>query len=140
MRAVIAKGCSFRFQARGWSMTPFIKDGDVITISPFMEKKPRFGEVLATVRPGSENLVVHRLVGRQGKAWLILGDNTPEDATDMVASENLIGRVARIERNGKNVWLGLGPERAWIALFSRKGFLLPVLGRMRLVYKGWLRR
>jgi signal peptidase I len=140
MRAVLTKECSFRFQAKGWSMTPFIKDGDVITISPFMEKKPGLGDVVAYLRPGSEKLVVHRLVGRQGKAWLILGDNTPEDAMDFVARENVIGRVARIERNGKKVSLGLGTERAWIALFSRKGFLLPVLGRMRLVYKGWLRR
>jgi hypothetical protein len=140
MRAVLAKGCSFRFQAKGWSMTPFIRDGDVITISPFIKKKPSLGEIVATIRPGSEKLVVHRLVGRQGNGWLILGDNTPDDLMDVIASKNLIGRVTRIEREGKIVWLGMGPERVWIALFSRKGFLLPVIGKLRLVYRRWRQR
>jgi len=31
---VLGRGASFRFQARGNSMTPFIRDGDVIAIVP----------------------------------------------------------------------------------------------------------
>ena len=34
VRAVLDKGASFRFKAFGVSMTPFIQDGDVITIAP----------------------------------------------------------------------------------------------------------
>jgi hypothetical protein len=71
---------------------------------------------------------------------LILGDNTPEETGERVVSANLIGRVTRIERNGKKVWLGLGLERYLIALFSRTGTLLPLLVRMRQVYKAWLLR
>jgi hypothetical protein len=33
-RAVLAKGKSFRFHAPGLSMTPFIRDGDFVTIGP----------------------------------------------------------------------------------------------------------
>ena len=51
MRAVLAKGVPFRFCARGWSMAPFIRDGDVITVSPLRQSLPGVGEVVAFVRP-----------------------------------------------------------------------------------------
>ena len=140
MAAVLAKGCDFRFQARGWSMTPFIHDGDILCVSPFREKHPGVGEVVAYIQPACEKLVVHRLVRRQENDWLILGDNTPEETVERIPSVNLIGRVTRIERDGKKVWLGLGPERYLIALFSRTGILLPVLSRIRQVYKEWMQR
>jgi len=34
LRSVLDKGVPFRFQAKGFCMTPFIKDGDVITVFP----------------------------------------------------------------------------------------------------------
>ena len=43
-----------------------------------------------------------------------------------IPRENLLGRVTRVERNGKAVWLGLGPERTLIAWLSRRGWLIPV--------------
>jgi phage repressor protein C with HTH and peptisase S24 domain len=140
MTAVLAKGRAFRFRARGWSMAPFIHDGDVICVSPLQEKPPGVGEVVAYIQPACEKLVVHRLVRRRGNDWLILGDNTPEATGERVPDANLIGRVTRIERGGKKVRLGLGPERYLIALFSRTGTILPVLTRMRQVYKEWLQR
>ena len=140
MAAVLAKGRVFRFRARGWSMSPFIRDGDVIRVSPYLEKNPGVGEVVSYVQPASEKLVVHRLVRRGGNDWLILGDNTPEAAGELVPSANLLGRVTCIERDGKKVWLGLGPERYWIALFSRTGSFSLLMERMRPVYRNWLRR
>lgn len=127
MSAVLAKGRAFRFQARGWSMNPFIHDGDVIYVSPFQKKMPSVGEVVAYSQPTSEKLVVHRLVRRLGDKWLILGDNSVDAIGEQVPDSNLIGRVTRIERNSKKVWLGLGPERYLIALFSRTGRLMVVL-------------
>ena len=47
MRAVLARGVPFRFCARGWSMAPFIRDGDVITVSRFRHDLPDIGEVVA---------------------------------------------------------------------------------------------
>ena len=140
MTVILAKGRGFRFRARGWSMTPFIHDGDIICVSPIQEKHPGVGEVVAYLQPISEKLVVHRLVRRFGNNWLILGDNTPEVTGERIPSINLIGRVTRIEREGKKVWLGLGPERYLIALFSSTGTLLPLLVRMRQIYKEWLLR
>ena len=65
-RAVLGEGRTWRFRALGKSMTPFIKDGDVITIAPVsVERDIGLGDVVAYVHrwPGGQHLVVHRVVG-----------------------------------------------------------------------------
>lgn len=126
MRAVVARGRPFRFCARGWSMTPFIRDRDVITVAPLQQGLPGVGEVVAFVRPQGENLVVHRVVARRASAVLIQGDNRQEEPEEIVPQENLLGRVTRIERKGHPVWIGLGPERFGIAWLSRTRRLTPL--------------
>jgi hypothetical protein len=127
---VLHKGAAFRFRAKGFSMSPFIKDGDVITVAPLCGKKPRLGDVVAFINPRTEGLVVHRVVGKGDTNHLyIKGDNLPT-RTHMVPIAPILGRVERIERDGKAITLGLGPEKRFIALFSRRGLLLPVLLRL----------
>ena len=121
MRAVLTKGAPFRFRARGWSMAPFIRDGDIICVSPLPEAGPAMGEVVAFIRAGTGQLVVHRVIGRERGAYAIQGDNTPGKADATVSQEDILGRVTRITRNGKDVRLGLGPERRLIAALSRAG-------------------
>lgn len=135
IQAVLARGVPFRFCARGWSMAPFIRDGDVITLSPFQRALPGVGEVVAFVRPGTGNLVVHRVVARRGTASLIQGDDVAEYGDGIIPPENLLGRVTRVERNGHDVWLGLGPERTVIAWLSRARLLIP----LRMWLASWLK-
>jgi hypothetical protein len=125
MQAVLARGKPFRFRARGWSMSPFIQDGDVITVAPLQSAPPKIGEVVAFIRPGMGNLVVHRVVAWQGTAALIQGDSIQDHSDGLVPQENLLGRVKCIERKGHPVWLGLGPERILIAWLSRSRMLIP---------------
>jgi hypothetical protein len=126
MRAVLAKGRLFRFCARGWSMAPFIRDGDMITVAPLSNKPPRIGEVIAFVHPQSGKLVVHRAVGVNEKGLLIQGDSVQGGSDGIVPYPLLLGTVTRIERNGKRVWIGLGMERYLIAWLSRTGMLKPL--------------
>ena len=140
MRAVLARGVPFRFCARGWSMAPFIRDGDVITVSPLRDVLPGVGEVVAFARPGAGKLVVHRVVASRGSALLIQGDSAPPRSDGIVARDNLLGRVTRVERNGQNVWLGLGPERYLIAWLSRTRLLVPLRGWAASWLKPLLRR
>ncbi len=128
MRAVLARGAPFRFCARGWSMAPFIRDGDVITVSPLQNGLPGVGDVIAFARPETGNLVVHRVVARRGTDSLVQGDSMPEYTDGMIPAENLLGRVTRVERDGREVLLGLGPERSVIAWLSRVGLLRPLRG------------
>ena len=136
MRAVLAKGVPFRFCARGWSMAPFILDGDVITVSPLRQAKPRLGEVVAYVRPGTGNLVVHRVIARRAGAAIIQGDNRLENNDEVIGLENILGRITNVERNEQPVWIGLGPERIFIAWLSREKLLIPLQVR----FTAWLKR
>jgi len=68
MRLVLGRGRAWRFRALGRSMTPFIRDGDDITLAPVsVERDIRLGEVVAYLRrlPDGRQLVVHRVVGRR---------------------------------------------------------------------------
>lgn len=126
MMAVLMKGVPFRFKARGWSMTPFIRDGDSITIDPIKNVPPRLGEVVAFVTPNGKRLVVHRIVRKSKELFLIRGDALSESEIAMVPRENLLGRVVGIDRKDKRVWLGLGPERVLIAWLSQIRLLIPM--------------
>lgn len=130
MQAVLSKGRSFRFCARGWSMIPFIRDGDVITITPLRQSLPGVGEVVAFIRPDDHHLVVHRVVARRSSTVFIQGDNGLGFVDGIIPQENLLGRVSRIERRGHNVWMGLGPERYVIAWLSRTFRLIPLRYRL----------
>jgi len=124
---VLHRGAAFRFRAKGFSMSPFIKDGDVITVAPISQDKPRLGDVVAFLDPDTEELVVHRVIGKMDNDRLyIRGDNLPTQK-HLVSMSEILGRVKRVEQDRRAMSLGLGPEKALIALLSRKELLLPVL-------------
>lgn len=139
MQAVLAKGYSFRFKAKGSSMSPFIRDGDVITIES-LKKPPQIGDIVAYQQPDSGMLVVHRIVARQGSKTMILGDGIHNQPEDNVPIEKLLGRVSLIERNKKQINLGLGPERMIIAWLSKKKLLIPITKWLIICYNRMLCR
>jgi signal peptidase I len=126
LRAVHAKGVPVRFRVRGFSMSPFIRNEDVVTISPLQDTSPGVGDVIAYVHRGTEKLFIHRVVKKKGETYFPKGDNSSE-ADESVPRENLLGVVTRVERKGKDVFLGLGPERFLIAFLGRRGLLLPLI-------------
>jgi len=140
MREVLSKGLPFRFRAKGWSMLPFIRDGDVISISPLTPASPGIGDVVAFVRPGSGSLVVHRVVARRDSACLIQSDNSWGQGDGLVPRGSILGRVTRVERGDRSIRLGLGPERFLIAYLSRLGLLLPVWRRAAPLFRRIFRR
>lgn len=126
MRDVLARGIPFKFQARGSSMMPFIRDGDVITIAPLQRGGAGLGTIVAFTRPGNGILVVHRIVDISENLFFINGDNYPQNPDGWVPFENLLGRVVEVNRNGRRIWLGLGVERYLIAYLSRRNWLSPL--------------
>jgi hypothetical protein len=127
IRDVFARGLPFRFSAPGTSMSPFIRDSDVITLAPYNPASCSPGIVVAFVRSGTCQLVVHRVVAVSVAGCRIRGDNSPEEDGEFPHA-CIIGQVIRIERAGKTVRFGLGPERRIIALFSRLGWLTVCIG------------
>jgi phage repressor protein C with HTH and peptisase S24 domain len=123
MTAVLATGHAFRFKAKGWSMTPFIRDGDVISIVPITMDRCRLGEVVAFTRPETGHLVVHRIIGGTGRDYLIQGDSAVDETDGIISHDQLLGKVSRVERDGRCIWLGQGLGRVFIAWLSRRGYL-----------------
>jgi len=123
MQAVHAKGLPFRFNAGGHSMAPFIRDGDVICVSPLASRAPGPGDVVAFIHPETKLPCLHRVLSINGDSFRIQGDNMPEKPDGIIPREAIVGRVTRVERAGRRVRLGLGPERLLLALLSRCGGL-----------------
>ncbi len=130
LQAAGEKGAGLRFQARGFSMHPFVRDGDVITVSPLSGRPLVPGDIVAFVSPATEKLAVHRLVGRAAAGYLVRGDNAAE-SDGVVGKADLLGVVMRVERNGRPVRTGLALFRRFIAALSRRGFLRPLIGLAR---------
>ena len=138
---VLGKGASFRFQVKGFSMSPFIKDGDLVMVSPLLGSSLRLGDVVVFIQPGVRRLAIHRVIRKKGSSCFIKGDNTYQ-IDGLIPKTNILGYVTRVERNGKRVYLGLGLERLFIALLTRRGllfpFLLPVWKIIRPLIKKWV--
>ena len=138
MRGVLNKGAYFRFQGKGFSMSPFIKDGDVLTIAPVQGSAPGFGDVVVFTHPNTGRLIIHRVIGKKAGSYLTKGDNAPEE-DGLISRAAIVGRVAKVERDGKKPFLGLGPDRFIIAFVTRTG-LLPLLWPVWSLARFFMRR
>ena len=139
LRDVLGKGTSVRFKAKGFSMTPVIKNGDIITVSPCLPGGLRPGDIAALIHPVTARLVVHRIVGIRGESFFFKGDNS-EDFDGLIPGSHVLGRITRIERDGISVQLGLGAERRTIALLSRFHILRLLLVPAQKLYRFFLSR
>lgn len=122
IRSAFAKNSSFRFKVSGFSMSCFIKDGDIVTISPLSVSQVGFGKSVAFIRPDIKKLVIHRIIGQNNGCFITKGDNSIE-IDGLIPKENILGCVTKIERGGRAVRLGLGPERLVVAFLSKNGIL-----------------
>ncbi len=100
IEAVHEKGASFRFQAKGHSMTPAIRDNDIVTVAPLRDLMPRRGDVLAFRHPEQPRMLVHRVLHAKERKYFIKGDNCPE-ADGWIPAENVLGLITKVERLGR---------------------------------------
>jgi signal peptidase I len=131
MEAVLEKNVPFRFTASGSSMSPFILDGDAITIEP-AASRPGLGDVVAFINPACNRLMVHRIIRISPSGYLIKGDNNSIPDGEVEASA-VLGRVVKAERRTGPVRFGLGFERIAIALLSQHCWLIPLVSVARLM-------
>ncbi len=134
MKAVLEKHIPFRFSAYGLSMSPFIRDGDVITIAPVLPYCLRTGDVVAFVNPSCMKLIVHRIIKVSKEGLLLRGDNN-SDHDGLISATSIIGRVVQVQHKGRRVVFGLGFERIAIAWLSRLGWLTPNIWKVWRVVK-----
>lgn len=122
--AMRERGAPLRTMVRGFSMNPFLRDGDVLTISTMLDTL-RIGDIVAFRHPRDGRLAIHRLVRRTKKGWLAWGDNCPEPDGE-VAPGDILGRVILVERNGRRAYPWLGRAGALIASLNSSGMLVHV--------------
>jgi len=78
-------------------MSPFIKDGDVVTISPIHISSPSIGDVVVFIHKETGRLLLHRVVRKNGESYLTRGDNTLE-GDGSVHEANILGCVTKVKR------------------------------------------
>jgi hypothetical protein len=106
-------------------MSPFIKDGDVVTICPLHGTSPGVGDVVAFIHPAIKRVFIHRVLRKKGDSYIIKGDNSLEGDGPVLATK-ILGLVTRVDRGNRRILLGLGPERFLIALLARRNLFLPL--------------
>jgi protein tyrosine phosphatase (PTP) superfamily phosphohydrolase (DUF442 family) len=112
---VLEQGSPFVFAARGNSMLPFIREGDLLTVVPLGGAPLRPGEVALYRRDGG-SLLAHRVIepaARGGEAWLMRSDGSRGEL-ERVRSEEVLGRIVSLERRGRTRRLDTR-RRLWMA-------------------------
>jgi signal peptidase I len=89
---IINQGGCLRFEARGYSMSPFIKGGSILTVDP--KKKIFIGDVILCKY--GDGLIAHRVVRKIKNGFITKGDNVgcPDKPVGM---SELLGKVVRVE-------------------------------------------
>lgn len=118
LRGMMERGVPLRTTVRGFSMHPFIRDQDVLTIAPLKNHRLCIGDIVAFIQPDTGRMAVHRVIAKKSDRWVMRGDNCPE-ADGAVVKDDIIGHVIHIERNGRNIRLGVIIAQHWIARLNR---------------------
>ena len=126
LKAVIENGKSFRIQAFGFSMYPFIRNKDYVTISPLTTSHPKVGDIVAFVLPGTRKLIIHRVLKINGNKYLVKGDNIswPDG---QILKANIIGYVTKVEKDKRLVCFGSVFEKLFILLIYYKNIFHQIL-------------
>ena len=135
---VLERGDSIRFRAGGFSMVPLIMNGDVITVGPLSRRGVATGDVIAFRRSTDDKILTHRVIVDLHDCLVTKGDAAvfPDG---MITLDRVIGRVTRVERDGRLVRAGWGRERRLIAMLSRHRLLIPLVAYSRKLRAGWER-
>jgi len=118
---ILADGKILRFKANGFSMSPFIRDGDIIDVQPDSAEKIQKGDIIL-YRHKPDRLLAHRVVqidseGSKSK-YVIQGDALYQP-DGIISSEQVLGRVVAIRHNGKHVRIDILPSRVYTIIWIK---------------------
>jgi len=115
----LGRGESFRFRAKGFSMFPFLRDGDVITVKRVNPETIGVGDICMFLR-GESQPVVHRITGRDtgshGLTFRAQGDML-FGQDEIVCSDRILGKAVVLIRNGQTVQLDTWSRRVAVYLW-----------------------
>ena len=136
-QAILDEGLTLRFRAKGMSMHPFVRNGDLLHVRAVAPDQVRVGD-LVMFRSACSNVVVHRVLRRtklQGTIAFVIKGDRGEFPDGIFPAEKILGRVIARERNGVQIDLTTPARRlvkAGIAWLSPVWpILLPIASRLR---------
>ncbi len=128
LQGLVEQGASLRTTVRGFSMSPFVKDMDVLIISPPV-KKIKVGDITAFRHPVNGRLTLHRLIRKTESGWLVRGDNCSRP-DGIIQQQDILGVVVSARRDSKKIRMGITSGKKLIAWLSRFD-LLPLIKKFR---------
>ncbi len=121
-REILRQGGCFRFQARGWSMVPFIRDKDILTVAPATIESLQIGDIIFYSKNSA--LFAHRLIKKKKVSnglYLLTRGDIQATLSRPVWPEQILGKIVVLKRGRKKINFS---SRRWqlfnflIAIFS----------------------
>ena len=122
LEAALGEEVGFKLTAKGWSMLPSIRDGDILTVRSVSAPDIDVGTLVVFRSPETKMLIAHRIVGRVHDRYLMKGDNAFK-ADGAIPRQNILGVVTEVERKIKKVVWGLGFERHLLTFLNKTRIL-----------------
>jgi len=130
---ILGRGERLRFRAFGFSMTPFICDGDLIEVEPIALDQVATGDILL-LRDSQGGLLVHRVICRHLKRpWLLTKGDALSGPDKPAQADQILGRVAALHRDGRLIdlrslsqrlrgwtWARTSPRGRWLCSLARR--------------------
>lgn len=138
-REILGRGNYLRFRAQGESMRPFIRDGDILEITPVNAKEIRLGDVIFYHVNGRRTIahrVIKKLTQSDKPVFVVKGDSNTGEG-EKVYLEQILGKVRVIERKGRKIPFNYGLNRLAYVFYVRiSPFLIKIrrIGGMFLPY------
>lgn len=123
------KGNQVKIPVTGNSMRPFLRNGDIVTVTPFARCRLKKGAI--ALADWKEGYVLHRVVGMASGTVTLAGDNNLGQV-EKVSDSELFAVVSACYRGGKLVsdqshvdrilgvfWYYLRPMRRMLAKINR---------------------
>jgi signal peptidase I len=105
-KEAILKGHSVKTIASGYSMFPFLRKGDLLTVEPVSIDSVKRGDIV--VSELNETWIAHRVIkiaSTHGRTELTTRGDARMSIDPRVVKENYIGVVSYLERDKKNISL-----------------------------------
>jgi signal peptidase I len=97
----------------GSSMNPTLHEPEIIEIMPYDSRPSRVGDVIFFLRPGSSQLVVHRIIRVTPAGITTHGDNHIQEDTFLLQPDSIKGQVVAAWRGQKRRKISSGYE-GWL--------------------------
>ena len=107
---ILLGGNRLRFRARGGSMYPLIRDGDILEVEPVDASAIKAGDVVFC-RTARGRALAHRVIKKRTEECVVILVTKGDRAADFdqpISAKDVLGRVASIERAGRNIRLDKG--------------------------------